>query len=288
MWASAGFAAISLVWGVALGSQMILFDGLYSFASVALSLLAVLALNTARRGPDERYPWGREVWEPLTIVVKAAALGGLCVYALVAALIVVLHGGREVAAGWAVLYALVATAGGVAVSLYLRRRTGQGSDLVRAEAAEWMGDTLLSLGVLAGFGAALVLESTGRADIARYIDPGMVVVISAVFLWVPARLLAQSFREILTMAPVPALHERIRACVDDVEHEYGFAESFLRTSKVGRRLDVEVDFVVDGSSKVQTARQLDDVRADLRDRLRPLEYDVSMAVSFTADRQWAL
>jgi len=288
VWASAGFAVLSLVWGLALGSQMIVFDGLYSFASVVLSLLAVVALRTARSGADERYPWGRQVWEPLTIVVKAAALGGLCIYALVAALAEILHGGREVAAGWALLYAFIATAGGAAVSLYLRRRARQGSDLVRAEAAEWIGDTLLSVGVLVGFGVALVLEATGRVDLARYVDPTMVVLISAVFLWVPARLLVQSFREILTMAPVPALYEQVRASVVDVERDHGFAESFLRTSKVGGRLDVEVDFVVDETSAVQTAEQLDRVRDDLWRRLQPLGYDVSMSVTFTADRRWAL
>src|SRR5882724_11745100 len=138
MWASVAFAVVSLGWGLALGSQLIVFDGLYSFASVGLSLLAVLALRTAGKGADERYPWGREAWEPVAIVIKAAALGALCVYAVVSAV----------------------------------------GDLLRAEAAEWLGDTLLSLGVLAGFLLALVLERTGQAGLARYVDPAMVALIS--------------------------------------------------------------------------------------------------------------
>jgi len=75
-WTSAGFAVVAVGWGLLTGSRLIIFDGLYSFASVGLSLMAVAALRTARRGPDARYPWGREVWEPLTVVVKAAALAG--------------------------------------------------------------------------------------------------------------------------------------------------------------------------------------------------------------------
>ena len=180
VWASAGFAVLSLVWGLAVGSTLIVFDGLYSFASVGLSLLGVWALRTSRKGPDERYPWGREVYEPLAIVVKAAALGGLCVYALVGAVGELLRGGRDIEAGWALLYGAVATLGGLAVSLYLRRRSRGGSDLVRAEAAEWWGDTLLSVGVLVGFGIAFGLDLAGRADLARYVDPAMVAVISAV------------------------------------------------------------------------------------------------------------
>ena len=100
--ASSVFAVGSLIWGFFAGSQMIIFDGLYSFVSVALSLLAVWALRAARSGPDERYPWGREIFEPLTIAVKAVALAGLCLYALVGGVGDLLSGGREIDAGWAV------------------------------------------------------------------------------------------------------------------------------------------------------------------------------------------
>jgi cation diffusion facilitator family transporter len=288
VWASAGFAVLALGWGLLLGSQLILFDGLYSFASVGLSLLAVLALRTAHKGPDERYPWGREAWEPLTIVVKAAALGGLCVYALVGGIADILRGGREVEAGWALAYAVVASVGGGVVALVLRRRSRTGSGLVRAEAAEWIGDALLSVGVLVGFAVALVLERTGRGDLARYVDPAMVAVISAAFLRVPGRLIVEGFRELLAMSPVAPINDRIREAVQAVEREYGFAESFLRASKVGGRLDVEVDYVVDDGSSAQSVRQFDAVRADLERRLQPLGLATSMSVGFTADRRWAL
>jgi cation diffusion facilitator family transporter len=288
VWASGGFAVVSLAWGLFAGSQMIVFDGVYSFASVMLSLLGVLAVRTAARGPDERYPWGREVWEPVTIVVKAAALGALSVYALIGGAVEILHGGRSVAAGWAVLYAVLATAGGSAVSVYLRRRSRRGSDLIRAEAAEWIGDTLLSFGVLMGFLVALILERNGRSDLARYVDPAMVALISAAFLPVPLRLGTRGLREILTMAPAQELRDRLEGHVTQVEHEYGFAESFLRTSKVGSRLDVEIDFVVPDTARAQCVRDFDRVRADLHERVHRLAPVTAMTVSFTADRKWAL
>jgi cation diffusion facilitator family transporter len=285
VWASAAFAVLALVWGLATGSQLIIFDGLYSFASVGLSLLAVLAMRTARKGPDERYPWGREVWEPLTVVVKAAALGGLCVYALVGGVGDVLGGGRDVDVGWAVAYGVIATAGGLAVSLVLRRRGTGGSDLVRAEAAEWWADTLLSLGVLAGFAVAFALAAAGRPDLARYVDPVMVVIVSAAFLPVPARLVAGGFREVLTMAPPPDLLAGIQEIVSAVEAENGFAESFLRASKVGGRLDVEIDFLV--ADPTATVLDFDAVRAVLQERFAAAGQPVSLSVGFTADRKWA-
>src|SRR4051794_33853159 len=281
MWTSAAFAVVALVWGLATGSQLIVFDGLYSFASVGLSLAAVLALRTARKGPDERYPWGREAWEPLTVVVKAAALAALSIYALVSAVGEILAGGRDIDVGWALLYGIVATVAGAVVSLILRRRArAGGASLVRAEAAEWVGDTLLSVAVLAGFVVALVLELTGRSDLARYVDPAMVALVSAAFLPVPAKLVVSGFRELLMMSPAPHLQARIAAAVSEVERTYRFAESFVRASKVGGRLDVEVEFVVDDDSTAQTVHQFDAVRADLEARFEALDHLTSMSVGF--------
>jgi cation diffusion facilitator family transporter len=288
IWASAGFAVLSSVWGILSGSSMIVFDGLYSFVSIGLSVLAVLALRFSRRGADERFPWGREAAEPLVVVIKAATLGALCAYAAVGGILDIVNGGREVAVGSAVVYAVVATLGGLVVGLVLRRATRDGSsDLVRAEAAEWLGDTLLSFGVLIGFLFAYVLVAAGRADLAAYVDPGMVTLVSLAFLWVPIKLIVASLREILSMAPEADVLDRLRACVAAVEERYSLSESFLRASKVGNRMDIEIDFVVGAESAVRTIADSDAVRQDLHEQLEALGYERSVVVTFTADRRWA-
>jgi cation diffusion facilitator family transporter len=285
VWASAAFAVVSCVWGVFTGSSMIVFDGLYSFASIGLSLLAVAALRISRRGPDDAHPWGREEVEPVAVVVKALALGALSVYAIVGGVTDLLAGGREVATGWALAYAVVATLGGTVVTLVLRRG-GQGG-LVRAEAAEWQGDTLLSIGVLAGFGIAAGLVAAGRADLAAYVDPGMVVLVSLLFLRVPAGLVARGMRELLAMSPPEETMRALQDAVDAVRERYRMPEGLLRASQVGSRVDIEVDFVVDDSSTVQTVADCDEVRADLHDRLAELGHERSVVVAFTRDPRWA-
>ncbi len=287
IWASAGFAVLSSVWGILSGSSMIVFDGVYSFVSVGLSVLALLGLRFSRRGADQRFPWGRDAAEPLVVVIKAATLGALCAYAAVGGIVDIVNGGREVAVGSAVVYAVVATLGGLAVALVLRRAGRAGSDLVRAEAAEWLGDTLLSIGVLIGFLIAYVLVAEGRADIAAYIDPVMVTLVSLAFLWVPAKLIISSLRQILSMAPEADVLDQLQACVDGVKERYAFSESFLRASKVGNRMDIEIDFVVGAESPVRTIADSDAVRQDLYDQLSALGYERSVVVTFTADRRWA-
>jgi cation diffusion facilitator family transporter len=287
IWASAGFAVLSSVWGIVSGSSMIVFDGLYSFVSIGLSVLAVIALRFSRRGADERYPWGRDAAEPLVVVIKAATLGALCAYAAIGGIVDIVNGGREVAVGSAVVYAVVATIGGLAVGLVLRRATRDGSDLLRAEAAEWLGDALLSVGVLIGFLFAYALVAAGRADLAAYVDPGMVTLVSLAFLWVPIKLIVSSLRQILSMAPEADVLDQLRACVAAVEERYAFSESFLRASKVGNRMDIEIDFVIDAGSAVRTIADGDAVRQDLHEQLAALGYERSVVVTFTADRRWA-
>jgi cation diffusion facilitator family transporter len=287
IWASAGFAVMSSVWGIISGSSMIVFDGLYSFVSIGLSVLAVLALRFSRRGADERFPWGRDAAEPLVVVIKAATLGALCAYAAVGGILDIVNGGREIAVGSAVVYAAVATLGGLTVALVLRRAGWDASDLVRAEAAEWLGDALLSVGVLIGFLVAYGLVAAGRADLAAYVDPGMVTLVSLAFLWVPTKLIVSSLRQILSMAPEPDVLDRLRECVATVEERYAFSESFLRASKVGNRMDIEIDFVVGAKSPVRTIADSDTVRQDLHEQLGALGYERSVVVTFTADRRWA-
>ena len=287
IWASAGFAVLSSVWGILSGSSMIVFDGLYSFVSIGLSVLAVIALRFSRRGADERFPWGRDAAEPLVVVIKAATLAALCAYAAVGGILDIVNGGREVAVGSAVVYAVVATLGGLAVGLVLRRATRDGSNLVRAEAAEWLGDALLSVGVLIGFLFAYALVAAGRADLAAYVDPGMVTLVSLAFLWVPMKLIVSGLREILSMAPEAEVLAQLRACVAAVEERYAFSESFLRASKVGDRMDIEIDFVVDAESTVRTIADSDTVRQDLHEQLAALGYERSVVVTFTADPRWA-
>ncbi len=137
--------------------------------------------------------------------------------------------------------------------------------------------------MLAGFVVAAVLQQAGRADLARYVDPVMVVVVCAAFLPVPARLMISGFREVLTMAAPPDVQEPVVALVRALGAEHGFADAVVRTSKVGGRLDLDVVFLVGADT---TVRQCDAVRAELERRLTASGHHVSMSVGFTADRRW--
>jgi len=114
----------------------------------------------------------------------------------------------------------------------------------------------------------------------------MLVLTSAIYLKIPARLASEGLREVLTMSAAPAVREQVTAVVDDVAREWALAEPVVRLSKVGSRLDVEVVFLVGTGSTARTVEEFDRVRAELDERLRATGLEPWMSVEFTADPRW--
>jgi predicted Co/Zn/Cd cation transporter (cation efflux family) len=262
VWGAVAFAVLALVWGVFVRSQLILFDGMYSTISVVLSGLSLLAYRAIRRGPDERYPFGREVLASVVVLVKGVAIGVLCLYALAVAVLDLVGGGREVAAGWAAGYALAATLGCGVVVLLLRRR-GSTSGLVRAEAAQWMLDTILSAAILVGFLVAIVLERTGNADVAAFVDPGMVALVSLWFLRLPGQLIREGWYGLVAARPAAPVDREVRSRVDRLVRDHGYADHVTRVATFGERLDVEVELLVTDADAGADVATLDRFRDEL-------------------------
>lgn len=283
------FAVVAVVWGLAIGSQVILFDGLYSFVGMLLSVVSLLAARFVRRTDEARFPYGKDVVEPLVVSLQYLAIGAMCLFALFSAVGDLIAGGRPVNAGSAILYGVVATVSCLLVHLYLRRRRSRaGSGFVNVESNQWLVDGMLSAGVLAGFVVAFVLGFTPLSGVTVYVDPIMVILVSGYFLKVPLTEIRKTSREILAMAPDGDLRGRVEEIARDIEEEYGFEESFVRLSKVGGKLYVEIDYVVGESSLINDVHGLDRVREHMSQRLEEVELSKWLTVSFTADRKWAL
>ncbi|NQU16617.1 MAG: cation transporter [Candidatus Saganbacteria bacterium] len=58
------FALLALIWGWLAQSQMIMFDGIYSFISLLLTGLYFYAARSIAMGPDSKFPFGRSQMEP--------------------------------------------------------------------------------------------------------------------------------------------------------------------------------------------------------------------------------
>lgn len=268
---------------------MILFDGIYSLASVGLSLLSVIGSNYMSKRDDEKYPFGKRMIEPVIIIIKSLAIFIMCIYSLSGALVDFLSGGNEVQYGFALVYAVISTVGCGITYIFLRRKGKYiDSNLLLVEGNQWLMDTLLSLGVLVGFLLANILQYTELGWFNRYMDPLMVILCSTIFIRMPLKALMQGFKELFEFRADDNIALEIKGLVSSIEEAYNFEEAITRVSKSGRNLRIEIDFIYNDNSSIKILDDMDDLRETIFDSLKHIGYDKWLNVSFTKDKKWAI
>ncbi|WP_111642860.1 cation transporter [Marinimicrobium alkaliphilum] len=232
------FAFFGLIWGLWIGSLMILFDGAYSLISLCLSLLSVYAAQAVYQPASRRFPFGQAAIQPLVIAIKGLAIALVCIVSALAALQSLLSGGRLVSADLALGFALLSLVACAAVWAYLRLRDPIGeSDLMSAERSQWQMDTLLSGVVALGFAGAWLMERSAWAEWAVYVDPLLVLAVSGYFLSVPVRMVRGAVRELVMAAPDPKVEHIARNALQVA----GLGREYTRVIKLGPYLILDVD-----------------------------------------------
>ena len=277
-------AVVGIAIGIITGSQIILFDGFYTFLGIGLSWMALRVSHLVAHGPTSRYPFGREALTPLIIGLEGVALLATCAYATFNAVLTIIGGGTKLANNWGFGYASVALVLPSALWWWLRR-TARDSELVAAEATQWLAGGVLGLGMVVAFFFARVIVGTAWAHAAHYVDPTLVIVTCLVFVLAPVRMIRTTFVELVEGSPDTDLQGPARRAVDEVSAQFDLGEQNLRMTKIGRKFYVEIDFVVDATWNVL---QSDRVRRALTERLNALPHDLWLTVEFTADPSWGL
>lgn len=279
---AAVLGTLAVAWGIAAQSRVLLFDGAFILLGIVLSALSLMASRAAAESPTTRFPFGKAAVTPLAIAVQGVALLGTLLYAAVDAVAIITAGGSDVAAGTVVAYGLITMVCSYALSRWLTHRAPT-SELVAAEVAQWRAGALLSLVFAVGAGLALALSSVG--DVVRYVDPVLVLVACLVLAPIPLRLLRAAGLELLEAEPPADIRRALAEAVTAVRTEFGLDEPFVRSTKLGSRLYLEVDFVV--PQGVWDVSGEDRVRRALISHLEPLGYELWANVELTTDPELA-
>ena len=280
------FSLLGIIWGIIADSGMMIFDGLYSMISVALSAASLLILRELKKGEDDTFPFGRYSLEPAIIVVRSLVLIGLFLNAASDAAALLMHGGRDTQIVSASIYALISTFGCLIIYIILKRGNAQNtSALITAESTQWYGDTLLSVGVLVGFCIALVMQQTALALWVKYVDPAMVLIAVACFLPHPTRNLVQAGKELLSVGPKSATVQRIEAVAEDILSELEYRTFKVHAAQKGRILDVELNVLIDAKLTL-SVKEMDDFRMTFEEKLLPYHREVWIDLNFTAHKEW--
>jgi cation diffusion facilitator family transporter len=197
----AAIAFASLAWGLAIESDVVILNGIFSLVSLVGSVLYLVAARLVTRPADRRFQYGYAHVEPLVNGVNALLVLVICVYAFVNGVEGLRAGGDEVDAGSVVWFGALTAVVSLAIGGY-EMRVGRltGSQLVRNDGREWLLDAAFSLVTLVGFAVLFVLPEPQRGLWARYADSVLVMVLALAFLPVPITVLKRSAGELLHMA----------------------------------------------------------------------------------------
>ncbi len=273
---------------LASNSQAILLDGLFNLIYFSVALVTIKVSKLASRPDSASYPFGYSYFESLVNLCKGLLILGVSIFALVDAIAALLTGGREIAAGLAVLYALFAT---VACSLTAwvmhRSQRHVSSPLVAADKLNWLVNSVISAAVLAAFCLVMLFEHLGWRAILPYVDSVLVIAVVVLCLGVPVRMASQALSELLNKTPDEAVAEPVRQAVARGLADIDTQEVRVRMVRPGRLLYVIVHVVLPKSHPDTTLANQDLLRQRIDDEVRRDYSPVVCDVVFTADTRWA-
>ncbi|RQD72553.1 MAG: cation diffusion facilitator family transporter [Tindallia sp. MSAO_Bac2] len=286
------FAVTGILWGMMTNSRMILLDGLYSSTLIGMSLLSLWVVHFVERdnqSETKRFPFGKSVAEAAIIFLKSLVVLGLVVTAVVFAIQDLLSGGRIVKINYTLAYVSFSALFCLAVYFVLREKgKNYESDLLKLEALEWKNDGLISLGSTLGFILAKLIGNTSVTWLIPYVDPLLVLVISAFLVKSPLKSMLSGLRELMRMAPEEKMQRKMEKMVSEIREKYRIQQSYCRVSKVGSALFIEIDFITDPEARIKTIKDTDRVREEIFQKIREMPYDPWLTVSFTEDEKWAI
>jgi cation diffusion facilitator family transporter len=284
--ASATIGVMGIGGGLMIGSRAIMFDGMYGFVDVMLTLGSLAVSKLVTREPSPQFQFGYWHLEPMVGVVQSAILATACLYGVVNAILGLMSGGYDVAFGYGTIWAGVMSVLGMAMAAYINwRARAQRSLLLEVDYRGWLLSGVLSLALLASYGIAIWLKDSAHREWVPYIDPLMLLLLSIALLPMPVKILFDAMREVLEVAPTE-LDLQVRVVMDELVRNRGFLKYSSYVSQVGRVRFVEIHILVPRGFRVDTVDAVDSLRREVEARLDATWPHLWLTVDMTANPEW--
>jgi len=288
VWGNLFFAALGFGFAASSESQAILLDGFFSLVAFVLSLLTIRVAKLVQGPADEWFHFGYSAFEPMLNTVKGLLLLGICGFSLVSAINALLHGGRALNPGWALIYAVVAASGaGILAVTQKRVAKRTGSPLLEVDVKNWKIDSLLSAGVGVAFLAAFLLRESQWAEYLPYVDPMLVIILVAIMIKDPVKIVAEGVGELLAISPEESTQLQVRDEFARQVEDYPVQSFNLRMLKAGRTYYLLAHVVVEAESPIGTIHELDEARREITRGLKKLHPPWEVDIVFVGDSSLA-
>lgn len=280
-------AALGIVFGLLTRSDAIMLDGFFSLVGFAMAVVTIRVAWLVQQPPDEHFHFGYAQFEPFLNTVKGLLMLGVSGFAVASAVDALMHGGRDLNPGLAVIYAVIAVSGCLLIAGVQKRAARRtGSPLLEVDARNWMIDGILSGVVALVFLAALILSGTGWAHIVPYIDPVLVIVVVFAIIGMPLKIIKDGAREILGFAPAQEVQTDVRGRVEGALEGVPVTALHVSMMKIGRFFYILNQIVVSSEFRPGRVSDLDAVRGRIASALEGFEPTPIVDTVFTEDEKW--
>jgi len=285
---SAILSIIAFIIGFMTSSQVILFDGIFTLIGIALTFLSILSAQFIKKKDFKNYPFGKEAFEPFIVIAQYCIILAVCVSNMISAVRVILEGGADVDINSGFLYGFISAVLCYLAYMFLKfiaKRSATGIEEV--EVTQWKFSFLFSLAMLAGFGVAWILSKTRLLPFVSYVDPVLAILITLLFIKTSVSSLRTSIKELLHAVPSLELTSLIEEKINQINLNYHFTDTVLRIGKVGQEIIIEIDYIIEENSELDSIRKQDTLRAELNRSLSEIPYEKWLSLTFTGDIKWA-
>ena len=283
------FAALGIVFAFLTDSAAIMLDGFFSLIGFGISLLTIRVARLVQQPDDEWFHFGYARFEPLLNLSKGIVILGVCGISLASAIQALLHGGRELTLGPAVIYSILAVVGCFTVAILLSRAARKtGSPLIEVEVHTWRIDAIMSLGVLAAFVAAFFVDRTQWSHLVNYVDPALVVILVLAVIATPTRIVIEGLAELLGAAPKDSVQREVEKKFEELLAGYPVEKTVLRMERVGRTSYLLAHVVVEPNLELTGIEELDDLRRKIAAGIQELHPSWIVDTVFVADDSLAV
>ncbi|MBP2701108.1 cation diffusion facilitator family transporter [Vibrio parahaemolyticus] len=279
-------ASLGIGYGLYVGSNAILLDGMFSFLSMGMTGLSLYTAYLVSKPDDEQFQFGYAHFEPLINVVNGLLILITCLFAFITGVQTIMHGGHDIVLGDAIIYAVLSTVSCFSIyffETYIARSVD--SELVRVDSQEWLVDAILSAAILVGFILVVIFDAMGYSKWNAYVDPILVTTLSIAASVLPIKVLRRNLKEVLLVAPQDSAQEHVDQVIAELSEKYDFDDYTHHFAKIGRQYDLEINILVKDENK-WTTKQQDRIRQIIWDKLEDDLGETWLSVTFTAQERW--
>ena len=257
---------LKIIVGILIGSVSVISEAIHSGVDLLAAVIALFAVRTSSKTPDEGHPFGHGKVENLSGSIEAVLIflaAGWIIYEAVKKIITPQPLDTP---GLGVLVMFVSTIVNIWVSRKLFK-IGKETDSVALLADAWhlRTDVYTSLGVMVGLGLILTGERIFPGVHFDWIDPFAAIAVALLILRAAYELTVQSTRDLLDVS-LPEEEKWIR---HDLARQDLPIRGFhhLRTRKAGATRFVELHIVLDRDMSIQESHRIsEEVAARIRER----------------------